>query len=476
MRIRIKIFQVLLIIIIVIASILRLWKLNTPDVTPDEYHYIQDGFRLLNKDPNISIRYHAFMHPAPSIGHPFLSQISQVPIYKFLGVSVFTSRLHVAIAGIATILVIYSFKFWIGKGAVVAALIFTILPISVRYNRNAHLDSLFTLTITLTALFTYAFINTKKSAFLVLASLAAALAFSTKLNGIVALALIYALLFFGQKASSFKRLKKIFAYSIYILPPFFLLSLGLNDYGAYLDGITNPSFTGWQLGSINFWLMRLAPENLVLFIKSSFYLFSPIALLAIILAFYNLIFKGEKQAKNLLIPWTILMIPIVLMHGLGVSGSYGWLPAVPPITLVMGIYLEKSNFLQNKVFLFSLLLTTLAFTFLYGLRLRPIPTGSEVYSPVYNRTIEDNFYAQTLESVNKLTPFAGKVLLLPQNNYPIFTLRSDISWSYTGELNSFDVLVMANSEGVDTSTFKLMEVKSDFQDEENLTRLIYQKR
>ena len=177
------------------ASILRLWNLDRPDINPDEDHYIQDAVRFSRKDPFISIRYHTFKHPEPSIGHPFLAQITGAGIFKILGYSNFTTRLPQALAGIFTVAVLFLFNRSLGgRVAVMSASILAILPFAVRYNRDAHIDSLFALFTTLTALFIWKFISSRNVIWLLATSIVIGLAISIG----IALGLIFGVVFLAM--------------------------------------------------------------------------------------------------------------------------------------------------------------------------------------------------------------------------------------------------------------------------------------
>lgn len=466
----------LLLIVILIATFFRIWKLDAPDVTPDENHYITDAFRLYNKDPYISIRHHPFKHPTPSIGHPFLAQVVTASVFILFDSTIFTSRLAVALAGILTAVIILFFHDRLGRWiALYAAILFSVSPFAVRYNRNAHPDSLFAFLLTLTVLLMWKYLNANNKIWLLFAGLVSGLAFSVKLNGVLSIALIFGLLLVVKKGGLFtkKDFKTTILEILFISVPFAAVSYLLNDPLAYLDGIVNPSFTGWRFTSIDFWMTRITLMSVPNLLASLFYLLSPGMLVAYLYSLFYIIFRDSGQIKRLLLSWQIILFPLVLIHGFTIDGSYGWLPLAVPIVFSVSYAMHKSKL--KPIAYLALAVTILPFTVLYGLRFAVLPTSGVLYSPVYNRTIGNNYYANVIDVVNKYAPQKANVLLLPQGNYPLFSLRKDFHWSYDANQSNYDLFVVDDKELVEGLGYKvnLIQTLEAFQDGSKIKRFIF---
>lgn len=470
----------LVLLILITASILRLWMLNGGDITDDEKHYIIDAQRLLNKDPYIAIRYHPARHPEPSIGHPFLYQIEQAFIFKHLGLSVYTSRLPNALSGIAIVAALLLFTKQLGgRVAALAAFFVAISPMAVRYSRNAQIDTVFALWITVAALAIWRHIDGGSKYWLLIAGTCAGFAISTKLNGVYVVLMIILLLTFskGEKLSK-KFILRITREFLLVMIPSGIISFLLNDPRSYLNGIINPSFEAYNFFSKEFFTQRLpflfSPRSIFAFVKVNFLLLSPGFLLATIAAFYFLIFKTKNIVCRFLILWLLPFLNLFIIHGFGMDGAYGWVPFIPPVALAVSYWI---NGLQKKVsnlIVFGIVLLLLPFLFLYGLSFAALPFKN--FPLNHNRTIKQNFYQETVEKVNEITPKNGSVFFLPQLYYPLYALRPDISWSYSlADFEKFDVFVVDNPQLVESvkERVKILESREAFQDGQNLLRLIY---
>ena len=289
----------LTIVIIIIASILRLWYLDHPDTIADENGYIDDAYRLLNNDPYISIRHHPFKHPEGSQGHPFLAQILTVGIYKVSGVSNYSSRLPYALSGILTVVVLLLFFKGIPRRTMMlSALFLAISPFAVRFSRLVHLDAISVLWYTLLGATMWNYYLTKNRLYLILGGVSCALAISTKLNGIIIL--LFALILFILQSKQLtispivSYLKLNFYNILFFILPALFVTLLLNDPGAYLDGVIHPAPV-YKMTSLDFW--RGALYSLPFWAKAMFYLLSPIVLITWITSLYFL-FKEKGYFKR----------------------------------------------------------------------------------------------------------------------------------------------------------------------------------
>jgi len=458
------------------ASILRLWNLDRPDINPDEDHYIQDAVRFSRKDPFISIRYHTFKHPEPSIGHPFLAQITGAGIFKILGYSNFTARLPQALAGIFTVAALFLFSRSLsGRVAVISASILAIFPFAVRYNRDAHLDSIFAFLVALTALFIWRYNFNRNFIWLIAAGIAVGLAISTKLDGIITLFLSFALLSLSYISSGFagiKNFKELIKAASLILIVSSIIAFLLNDPASYLGAIFKPSDPNFKLISAEFWIS--SAKSYKFWGQVGFYLLSPPVLFIWLASVVYLLIRHDYTSRFLLV-WQITLLSLFVFHRPGLSGQYGLLPVTPPIVISMSYFLHQI-FKKKSLFIVTvLIIMVLPFTRLYGLYLKSLPYYKG--DSIWTRTIGDSFYLDTIKNVNDLAPRNGKVFLLPQSNYPLFSLRSDLSWTYS-DIEDSDVFVVSSPELIESVETKIVLIgeTSRYQDDENLIRYIFAKK
>ncbi len=467
------------VLIVTIAVILRLWMLNGGDVTDDEKHYIIDAQRLLNKDPYIAIRYHPFRHPEPSIGHPFLYQEEQAIIFKLLGLSVYTSRLPNAISGIAIVIVLFLFTKQLGgRVATLAAFFAAILPMAVRYSRNAQLDTVFTLWITISALSIWRYLNEGRKYWLLIAGVSAAFTISTKLNGVYIVPMIILLLTFARDVKLSKKfVGKVLVEALWVAVPTAIISFLLNDPLAYLDGIIRPSFEAYSFFSKEFFTQRIpflfSFGSIYPFFKANFLLLSPGFLFTTIIALYFLIFRTKNIVRIFLLLWILPFLNLFIIHGFRMDGVYGWIPLIPPVILAVSYWINHLQRKYENLLIFGKIIFLIPFLFLYGLSFAPLPFKD--FPLNHNRTIKQNFYQDIVEKVNEITPKNGRAFFLPQAYYPLYALRTDISWAYYGDLANFDVLIVDNPIHLllVKDKIKFLESHVASQDGEKLTRYIF---
>lgn len=460
------------ILILVAALFLRTWNLEKPDVSPDEYHYISDAHRFLTHDPYMSLRHHPFAHAQPNIGHPFLVQIITVMAFKVLGVSIFTSRLPSALAGVATIAALFLFGRGIKRKMIFyAASILAILPFMVRYNRDAHLDSIFTLWMTLIPVAIFRYHQGKNKVWLIFAGLICGFAFSTKLDGIFALVLAFGLLLFTDKKISLTRkfLINFWHESVLIFMPFALVVFLLNDPGAYLDGVLHPSDRHFNFLSGDY-LTRIGVLPTLIPKVAGYLISAPLAIvylvsLAVVLA------RRDMVARFLLL-WQVLMLGTVLVHLPGMSGDWGWMPIIVSVILTVGYVLSRFSKKKSLTIFALLIISLVPNLYMYGLRFKPLPY---LPSGPFNRTINDTYYQTVVSFVNKISPPKGHVYFLPPYGYTVYILRDDLSWSYFGDLAKYNVFVVEDQQSVESvkDKIKLAGVVSRFQDGRQYTAYIY---
>lgn len=415
----------LFVLIIFLASILRLWELGKPDLYGDEIHYVNDGQRLVHKDPYIAIRYHTLRHGSPSVGHPFFGQIITASIFKVLENNNYTARLAQALAGILAVGVIYLFNGKLGNNVkILGAFLLAISPFAVRFNRDAHIDSIFALLTTIVALSIWRFNGSKNKIWLITAGITAGLAISTKLDGFIAL-LLAIILYFSFEKISWQKVKRSLLNLNYIFFPAVIIAFFLNDPNAYIDGILRPADPAYRITSLNYWISALKAVGY--YWKVLFNLLTPGLTIAWVVAVLILIKNGGSIAR-FLISWQILTLGLFVLHIPGVSGEYGILPAIAPMILIIAYVLNLKRYKRfRKIIILIVVLLSIPYLFWYGLRLKPVPFR-DINHPA-NRIISDTFYQRVVKKVNEISPNDGKIFILPQGGYPLFALRTDLSWS-----------------------------------------------
>lgn len=435
-----------LILILAAGLFLRIWRLADSDITPDEHHYINDAVRFLRGDPFISIRHHPFLHAKPNMGHPFLTQIAISQIFRLFGTSIFVSRLISVLSGMIIIVLLLSFKKLPIKIRFLAAAVYAIMPLAVRFNRTAYLDSFLSVW---TLLIGYSLWR----GWPIIAGIATALAISSKLSGPFA---VLSLIILSKRKSLART-----------IIPAAIVSFLLNDPGAYLNGIRQPADLEFQVLQPNYWLQGINLFMSQLY-NAGLFLIGPALIWGIIwsLVYFVRHFRGDKTLKFLGM-WLLSLTPFMWLQP---KSEYAWLPVLPVLSLLMAYVIIKTKLHQAIIFLMFLI--TLPFTIIYGLKFKKLPFIRQGHT--YNRTINDNFYQSILAKANQVTPPNGRVMFLPQHEYPFFALRPDISWSYYGDPNNFEVYVVDHTVPVPAS-FKLVEVFSGREDDQELIRKIYVK-
>lgn len=257
---------------------------------------------------------------------------------------------------------------------------------------------------------------------------------------------------------------------LFLLLPAVLVALLLNDPGAYLDGIVHPA-QSYNLSSLCFWTDVLG--SISFWEKALFNLLSPAVFFAWILSLSLLILgKDYGYFRRFILTWQLVTLSFFIFHREGLSGEHGLIIAIPPILLGVAFMLRKLN--TSRWLFFVFMLSILPFTFFYGLFLVPLPYRPATYYA--NRTVGDTFYLNVIKRVNYLAKPNSNVFLLPQNEYPIFSLRKDLSWNYY-EPQKSDVFVVSNPELLPkNANFSYIESMSGFEDGKVLSRYIFIKR
>lgn len=464
-----------ILLIVVTALSMRVWRLSDSDINPDEYHYIHEAERLWHGDPYISIRHHPFLHPQPNMGHPFWVQVVMATGFRLWGSSILVARLVSVVAGMGTVgLMLWFDRRLLWRTRVTGALLFAIVPLAVRFNRTAYLDSWLTLwTLGMGwAIWHYNSSKGRKKIFLVIAGVAAGLAVATKLSGVFALLAgggLVGLAWWHERKQ--RQLATLFGWQLWFFIPGLMVSWLLNDPAAYWNAMATPADAEFQVLTLSYWMSGLR-LFLVQVAQASWFLLGP-ALVGAML--YSLKYLMQKQRGVFFLQF--LGVWLLLLGGflwLQPKSEYAWLPILPPLMLLTADALTRMRKSRLGWQLSAgVLIATLPFTFWYGLRYKKLPYIRP--SHFYNRTINDNFYKTVVERVNLLTPQRAKVLFLPQQDYPYFALRPDISWSYYGDESDFDVFVLGEQTQIPDEV-ALVETLVAVEDEQTLLRRIYQRR
>lgn len=453
-------------LILLLGGFLRTWHLSYPDYSGDELHVTNDALGFCRNDPYVSLRHHPYHHGFPSVGHPFL-QPAVIGVFMCqFGQGLYIPRLVPAISGLLTCLVLLSLlpPLTGRKVAFLSAFFYAIIPFAVRFNRDVHFDSMFALWLTLAVISIWCYLKKPHWWWLVVAGVSSGLAISTKLDGIIVAGtsglvwLIYSL--------PLNR-KKILSVLFLFLLPAIVVSLILNDPGAYLDGIIHPTDQVYQIGLLTYFSRFIS--------SGKFWVFVFAALLSPLMCFIwplslRLIFLQKDRTLKVLLLWQVLFLPVIFFHGPGGAGEYGLLPIVPAILIGISFWIVKKRL--KSIYVIVLTVIMMVFTYLYGLRFQPVP-----YYPPTSDLTQDNIVNETvLVQVNRLAPKNSKVFLLPSMDYPYFALRSDISWSYFGDLKTFNLFVVEDEKIIDPAfnNFKLIKTLNSREYGKSITRKIYE--
>jgi len=341
-------------------------------------------------------------------------------------------------------------------------IIYALLPLTVRYNRAAYLDSFFALAITVSVLGIWKFAHNKsKWIWGAITGAALGLAVSTKIDGLMAV-IIDLGLFFVIRRRHEKTSGNIFL--LVFICTAAVVSLLLNNPAAYAFGILHPSDPNAHLFALDAIkrLLRFPIENAPI----AWGLLSPGITIACIIALWRLC-KQKTMTDRFLLVWFIGTFGIALVQEMGKSGEWGWLPMIPPLLFIIMRMIATLQTRQRWIITAALLLSMLPYTYMYGLYLSPLPFRKSVE---FNETQQDIFYQSVIKTTNALTAREEKVFFDTTEQIPLFMLRSDINRVHIRQ--TADILITTTPQTPSADVIHITTLQA-FQDGQIVTRYIY---
>lgn len=333
-----------LLFILVIAIILRFWRLDYPDLTPDEGHYAYDAFQYYKGNPGMVPRYHTQYHLEGQIGHPFLGSFLISQAYSVFGLKVFSTRLISAFFGVLTIPFIYLIGRVVFSNTVglMASAMFTVFPLAVRYDRTVFLDTLLTFLLSVFIFFYLKFKRLRTMGVAMILGMVAGLMALTKFSGLLVLVFIGVDFILAMiKKINYETVKRYLAIGM----GFGLIFLAGTAPQAYLTGIFYP--TDKNFSQINPGGDML--EMIKTFFSQSFASLIPYLLVIfLVLGLYQALKRKTSSPLPLMLScW----LPLVWIHMTGKSGIYGLLPLMFLGVFFACYYLDSLKGLKKKILL-----------------------------------------------------------------------------------------------------------------------------
>ena len=466
-----KLYIAIVFLVLSLAAGVRLWHLSRPDLNLDELHYATEAYNWLRGDSSISFRRHPFQHPEPNMGHPFAPLSLTAFAFQIAGPSVYTARIVSAMCGILMILLILLFNGELQFTALATGLLYAILPLAVRYNRAAYLDSIFAVCITLSVLSIWRYHRRMSGLiWLVLAGVASGLAISTKLNGLLVIVLDIGLIVVSRRKSSehVTHIKQTVVTLGIVLAVVLVTVVLFNDIPSYIDGIMHPSDPIVYLLSVG--ALQTPLRFPIEIFPVVWMLLSPgIAIAGVMSILFS--FRRKSHTNTFLLLWFFGTLLIALVQGIGGSGEWGWLPMIPPFLFITVRTILLCNPRYFRICIIALAVIALPYTYMYGLYIKPLPFRKSI---LFNRTQKDVFYQNIILMINCLTPMGGKIYIESYSEIPIFMLRRDIQ--ITNDKSVSDVAVVDGIEADVSDTHILYKTASAIQNGVVVMRYIYKKR
>lgn len=312
----------ILILIIISASILRLWDLSAVGLNNDEAIYSGQAASLAGYD---EFERHFSIYRA----HPLLLQFIVSIIFANFGISDTVARIVPAIFGISTVILTYLIgkTLFDRKIAMVAALVIAILPYHIILSRQVLLDVPLSFFVTLTLYFVIRHMKSPREAhWLYLVGASAGLAFLSKEIGLFALIASIVCLFL-IKTFSFKNLFIILSAFFIACSPYWIPIITVQE--AYQSAI---AYWHWQNSRDpnqpnTFYATIISQEALGYILTGLF-----------ILSIIHAVNKNIKKPSILLLSvW--IAIPLTLFHFLAVKGYAFVLPTIPFFVLLATSFL-----------------------------------------------------------------------------------------------------------------------------------------
>jgi 4-amino-4-deoxy-L-arabinose transferase-like glycosyltransferase len=311
----------ILLLIFLLGFVLRVWRLGYVDFLPDEGHYAYDAFQVYKHNPGMVCRFHMQYHYSGQLGHPCLAQYLMAVSYRIFQPSVFSARFVSALAGSLIIPLIYLISgsiFAQVSTGLIAASLYAVFPLAVRFDRTTYLDTLQTFMLAVVLAIFIKFSRSKKIIYPILLGMATALLLLTKLSA----PLIFIFLLINFSLSFFKKQKTTLIRYLFVFLGFMpIFYLGANPW-AYLRGILHPTDSDFSFSQISFSFLTFSRT---VFSRPFVTLIPAIFLVFVILGVFFYI-KNKKPAFFLicLLAW----LPLAGLFIIGHPNLYRLLPLV----------------------------------------------------------------------------------------------------------------------------------------------------
>ena len=299
--------------VLVLATALRLWHVNSVGFNSDEAVYSGQGAAIAN-EPELGDLFPVFR------AHPLLVQ-TFLSLGWRLGLDTGFERLVSVGAGVATVYLVYELgrQLYGRRTGLIAALLLALMPYHVVVSRQVLLDGPMTMLATLTLLLLVRFVLTGRPAWLYATGAAMGLTFLAKETSIVLLLAIYAFLALTPELRvRLRDLAIATGVMVLVMAPFPLSVFVTGQSG------TGESYLTWQL-------FRRPNHDWVFYASNVPQVIGPLVLAAA-LAGLVLLRRPGSWPERLLLCW--IAVPVLFFELWPVKGFQYLLPIVAPVAVL----------------------------------------------------------------------------------------------------------------------------------------------
>jgi Dolichyl-phosphate-mannose-protein mannosyltransferase len=299
--------------VLVLATALRLWHLNTVGFNSDEAVYSGQGAATAN-EPELGDLFPVFR------AHPLLVQ-TFLSLGWRLGLDTGFERLVSVAAGVATVYLVYELgrQLYGRRTGLIAALLLALMPYHVVVSRQVLLDGPMTMLATLTLLLLVRFVLTGRPAWLYATGAAMGLTFLAKETSIVLLLAIYAFLALTPELRvRLRDLAIATGVMVLVMAPF-PLSIFVTGHSG-----TGESYLTWQL-------FRRPNHDWLFYAWNVPEVIGPLVLAAA-LAGLVVLRRPGSWPERLLLCW--IAVPVLFFELWPVKGFQYLLPIVAPVAVL----------------------------------------------------------------------------------------------------------------------------------------------
>ncbi len=302
--------------ILILAAVLRIWRIDAVGFNTDEAVYSGQAASLAS-DPNLTPIFPIFR------AHPLLFQFALADLFLVTGVSDVNARLLAAAAGVISVYLVYRLGRTLYNRPVglIGALILAVMPYHVIVSRQVLLDGPMTMFATLTLYTVAKYALTGERTWLYAAGAAMGLTFLSKETGVILLGAIFA--FFALAPSVAVRIRDLFASLLIFVAVVaaFPLALVLGGGGG---STTAQQYLVWQL-------FRLPNHTMTFYFEAVPSVAGPLVILLALLGLVLLRGKLDWR-ERLLLAWVTVVV--IFFELWPVKGFQYLLPAAPPVSIL----------------------------------------------------------------------------------------------------------------------------------------------